>query len=120
MIQMMPHDPAIEIIDLPELAKQLGGNASLARGLLSDCADELPALMSTIRQAAERGDSHGLAREAHAIKGIFANLRLPALRAAATALETAASAGSHVTDGAVDRLEREAERFRKALPGIPA
>src|SRR5512138_2981229 len=116
----MPHDHDITIIDLPELSKQLCGDASLARGLLSECADELPSLVGTIRQAAGRGDSHGLAREAHALKGIFANLRLPALRAAATELESAASAGSPAAAEAVARLEREVERFRKALPGIPA
>lgn len=117
----MPSVPPYAILDFPELARQFGGNAGLARELLSECADELPGLVGAVREAAERGDGPAAAAEAHALKGIFANLRLPALRAAAMAVETRASSGSvEEIREAVARLELEAGRFRSIMPGIPA
>jgi HPt (histidine-containing phosphotransfer) domain-containing protein len=117
----MPPAYAYEILDFQELARQFGGNAAFARELLSECADELPGLVGAVREAAGRDDRPSVAAEAHALKGIFANLRLPALRAAAAAVESCVSAGSadDIREAAA-RLELEAGRFRSALPGIPA
>lgn len=117
----MPPVPSYAILDLPELARQFNGNVALARELLSECADELPALVGALREAADRGDGPSAAAEAHALKGIFANLRLPALRAAAAAVESGAVSGSlEEIREAVARLEHEAGRFRRVLPGIPS
>lgn len=62
------------LLDGAFLAEQFGDDPALLERLFAHYARELPALVATIRDAAERGDLERSAAAAHTLKGISATV----------------------------------------------
>jgi len=83
---------------LDRLAGEIGDEALVS--LVSDFADEIPQRLGLLRERINHGDFRSLEIEAHALKGISANLGLTALDAALQHLENSAKrddAASRIT-----------------------
>ena len=76
-------------------------------------------LLDTLRQAHARGDSAGVGRVAHTLKGSAANLGAFHLADACRRLEDALSSGADVGE-AVARIEIEFERIPAYLEAGPS
>ncbi len=70
-------------LDYAIVLERLGGDAELLQEVAQLFLEEYPALMSEIREAAQRGDAQRLARAAHSLKGAVGNfVSEPAVQAA--------------------------------------
>ncbi len=99
-------------IDIPDALRRLGGKAGLFCRLHGDLCRDYATSADGIEAALEAGDTESAAGQAHAIKGVAANLSATDLHAAAAALETAIRRDESV---AVPLA-----RFRTALAAITA
>lgn len=61
-------------LDIPKGIEQVGGDVATYKELLKDFAQELPERLQTIQQAFAKKDWVGLARTAHNLNGVAANL----------------------------------------------
>ncbi len=99
-------------IDLPDALRRLKGKADLFRRLHADFRRDYAAAADRIEAALEAGDTESAVGQAHAIKGVAANLSAIDLRDAAANLESAARRGEAVRDAL--------GRFRTALSAVMA
>ena len=99
-------------IDVPDALRRLGGKAGLFCRLHGDLCRDYGAAADGIEAALDAGDTESAAGQAHAIKGVAANLSATDLHAAAAALETAIRRDESV---AVPLA-----RFRTALAAVTA
>ena len=64
-----PGDPAGDVVDWTEALKAVQGNPQLLRIVVEAALDELPRLLTALRQAADQGDATRLRLTAHTLKG---------------------------------------------------
>ena len=101
----------LEILDEAALRSRFEGELELLRDVVRLFLDDYPKLFNGIRGAAERGDTKGMEREAHKLKGSVANFAAPAAYDAALRLEMMGRSG-HLEQGAeaLDQLESALDR----------
>lgn len=97
-----------EMVNLRELMERLDNDSELLREIFDLFYDEVPILHSNLRAAAQSGSFPRIQSEAHALKGMFANLAVTHAAAAAAEIEQMARIGdpSGLT-GALARLDLE-------------
>jgi len=102
---------AVSIIDFQELLSRVEGDRELIRDLLSIFKEEFPQHHQALRKAVESMDAPRIASEAHALKGMLANLGAQSAAEAAAQLEqlgrTGASSGLEASLAAFDRIAAE-------------
>ncbi len=93
-----------------------GGDADLARELLSALIAELPVELAGLKACLERDDTTGLAEQAHQVRGGTRYCGVPALDEAVEALERAARGGdrAHILS-AFGLVEREVRRLSASV-----
>ncbi len=102
------------VFDRAAAQVRLGGDARLLRELIVLYRVESPLMRSAVRKAAAAGNTEGLRRAAHALKGSLGALGATRAFDAAAALERAARSGTSGSSE-VDRLEREMIALDRAL-----
>ncbi len=85
--------PADPLFDPREGIRRVGGDRETYKELLGDFLRELPAKMETMQRCHSAGDLETLAREAHNLKGVSANLGVLQLSEYARRLDKQSSAG---------------------------
>jgi PAS domain S-box-containing protein len=109
-------DGAAEILDRSALLDRLGGDAELLAQIVGLSQADCSRLRRELREALDRGDAVGLARTAHSLKGVLANLSASSASAAARRLEEIAREGHLTAAGAALRaLDFEVDRALEAL-----
>jgi HPt (histidine-containing phosphotransfer) domain-containing protein len=103
--------PDAGVFDWPEFVRRVGGNEALCRELVGVFLDRLPAQRERLAEALEAGDLERIRSEAHAVKGMAANISAPQLREMAAEAERFAAAGD--SGGAARTLDRLAEAFQR-------
>ena len=91
------------------MARQLGASDDFLRRLARTLATSLGPRATALRAAASAGDLLALAREAHTVKGVAANVAAARAQALARAVEQSARDGqvSALTDAHILALEVE-------------
>jgi HPt (histidine-containing phosphotransfer) domain-containing protein len=82
--------------------QRMMGDEGFAHEVAAGFLEELPALVSTLREQVARGDLHAICKQAHKIKGSAANVGGEALRDIAMELEQAGKIGDLA--GVADRI----------------
>ncbi len=96
---------------------RLEGDRTLALDLLSALAASVAAHQADVREAWSRGDTDGLRRQVHTLKGMFANMAMDAAAARCVELEAALDPdGSH--GDAAARYERLLATVMAAGPAV--
>jgi CheY-like chemotaxis protein/HPt (histidine-containing phosphotransfer) domain-containing protein len=104
------------VFDRAAFLERLDGDFELLDELVETFREECPRLLSETRAAVSRGDSPGLERAAHALKGSVSNFCAPAAFEAAQRLEQMGREGNLTGAGdALVALELEVDRFQAAL-----
>ncbi|HUJ41501.1 MAG TPA: response regulator [Candidatus Acidoferrales bacterium] len=103
------------------IVARFGGDARLAAQLARMFLKDAPRLLGSVRRAARRGDSDGLARSAHALKGAVGHFGALAARSAAARLEDLGRRGDRkgVKLG-LEELDEALDALRKALLAMTA
>ncbi len=110
--------PDAAIFDWPEFVRRVGGNEALCRELVGVFLDRLPTQRERLAEAMETGDLEKIRFEAHAVKGMAANISAPELRdLAAEAERLAAEADPDGAARAVDRVAAACERLGEEVRG---
>ncbi len=110
-----PSRPAA-VIDDDDLLARAGGDAALAREVLTLFAEDAPARLAALEQAFAANDVARLRRAAHAIKGSAATIGAVILSAAALDLERAAADESAAAfAGGMQRLRQAHTTLEAAL-----
>ncbi len=92
------------------------GDPELAKAVIAAFREELPALLRMLTQRIAVGDSDGVAREAHKLKGVSANVGAGELSALATELQRAGEAKDGETIARLaNQLDACARRLQAAL-----
>jgi CheY-like chemotaxis protein/HPt (histidine-containing phosphotransfer) domain-containing protein len=102
--------------DRTELLERVGGDVEVLNEIVEMFRAETPRLIREIRGALDRGDTRGVERAAHSLKGTAKSLAATDAATAAQSLEAAARAGN--LTGAAEafpRLERTLARLGDAL-----
>jgi PAS domain S-box-containing protein len=96
--------------------ERMMGDEEFAHDVVTGFVEELPALLSTLREQFARGDLESIWKQAHKIKGSAANVGADALRDAAFELEQAGKARdlSRVAE-LIPELEEQTVRAHEAL-----
>ena len=104
------------IIDRAEVLERFEGDMDLVREVAELFIADCPHRLAAVREALADGDSAGLQRAAHSLKGSVSNFSAGAAVEAALRLEMLARAGD-LTDAATacSTLEREIARLMPAL-----
>jgi signal transduction histidine kinase/CheY-like chemotaxis protein/ligand-binding sensor domain-containing protein/HPt (histidine-containing phosphotransfer) domain-containing protein len=106
-------------LDGDALLKAVDGDMGLLGELTALFLAEGPRLLREARAAVARADAEGLARAAHALKGMLANLAAGPAAARAQRLEAQGRRGDLAgADAALGQLEEESERLRVALTAL--
>jgi PAS domain S-box-containing protein len=99
-----------------ELMDRVGEDVGLLEEIVGLFRESCPGQLDALRAAVARGDSHGVERAAHAIKGSVGNLAATAAAAMARRLEMMGRAGDlSEAAPALSELEAEIERVLVAL-----
>jgi len=107
------------IFDKQQALENTAGNAELAQELFAMLLDELPVLQEELKQALRANDKQALWDHAHKIHGATAYCGVPALKAAASALEQVIKQDHEALfKEFVDRLNDELDRLLKEGTGI--
>ncbi|MFW6240470.1 MAG: response regulator [Thermodesulfobacteriota bacterium] len=99
--------PDATIFDWPEFVRRVGGNETLCRELVGVFLDRMPVQRDRLIEAMATGDLEKIRSEAHAVKGMAANISAPRLRDVAAEAERRAAEGD--PDGAARAVRRLAE-----------
>ena len=102
------------------LLEQLMGDEEVVETILQAFREDIPVQIDALRNCIEAGDTAGVGRQAHTIKGAAANVGFEALRTLAWELEQAAKTGD--LDGMRARLaevDTTFEEFRKSFGESP-
>lgn len=97
----------MKVIDQDLALQRAGGNAQLAAELFSMLLQELPQQRSAVEAALAAGDYPALQQLVHKLNGSATYCGVPALKAAADALETSLKRGetAHAAGGVASILE---------------
>ncbi len=99
-----------------DLLDRLMGDHSLAGKLIASFLQDVPEKLSHLNWLIHDGDTAGIGKEAHALKGASANLSAPALRDLAVQMQQAAEAGDLASCSRLaSQLDTEFQRFQAAL-----
>ena len=101
--------PSADIFDADSLLRRLMDDRELAGALLKGFLNGAPAQLKHLRERLADSDVPGLRLEAHTLKGAAATVAAEALRLAALAIETAATAGQ--LDNCRSLLRRATSEF---------
>ncbi|MEK6304131.1 MAG: PAS domain S-box protein [Acidobacteriota bacterium] len=105
-----------EVFDAAALLARLDGDTELLRYIVELFLEELPRLMSQVRDAVMLEDSDALERAAHTLRGSVGNFHAGGVVELALGLETMGREGSLTgAKKTMAMLEREVERLRPAL-----
>ena len=106
----------LDAFDENALMERVDGDIEFLDETIAMLDEDSPTLLNGIHAAAGSGDAAALIRSAHALKGMLANFCAEPAEAAARELETMGREG-RLADlhRAVDRVQSETERLRKAL-----
>ncbi len=111
-----PAPPPAEVFHRAEALARVGRDKELLREVAAVFLDNLPSVLSAIREAVARRDGKALESAAHTLKGAVSNFGAPAAVEAALAMETMGREGDLSRVGeAFAALEEEVERLRLAL-----
>jgi CheY-like chemotaxis protein len=108
-------DPA----GLERLRKTVGGDVAVLTELIDSFLDDAPQLLTTLRQASEKGDAAGLRLAAHSLKSNAADFGAMRFSNLCKELEQLGKAGT--LDGAialVEQVEVEYEKVRMVLEAL--
>lgn len=109
------------IFDRTSFLKRMLGDWDLCLEIIGDFLDDLPNQLQELYKGAAQGDLVTVARRAHTIKGASSNVSAEALRAAAIALELAATEGNtEQLPPLLKRLRAEAENIRQVMEAARA
>ena len=106
------------------LLQRLGGDATLARELIDTMLDGLQDRRGELRDAWMRGDTEALRRQAHTLKGMFANMGMERAAGQCAALERALNDANGLTqaqgpylqaEGMLATLRPELEQLKRKL-----
>ena len=117
MIQHGDCSPKLSV-DLPELLTRVENDRELLRELLRIVKEELPWLLQSLQEAADRGDNKGVEVTAHTIKGMLANVSFARAAASAACLERLGQ--QCVTQGLPEELARLKQEASLALAELEA
>jgi PAS domain S-box-containing protein len=105
-----------EPIDIASAMERAGGNVELLKEMMALFLEELPMLMTTLREAVMAGDAKATERAAHKLKGCEGNFSAYPASEAATKLEVTGRDGSLSGAGPVlAKLEKEIARLKSAM-----
>lgn len=111
-----PSDP-LPVWDEAAARSAIGGDAAVARALLDQLREELPATLDALRDHAAAGDWAAVVEGAHRCAGGAAYCGVPALSAALRDLERAVLAGGVGHDAALAAVAHEIGRLLAFEPG---
>jgi CheY-like chemotaxis protein len=111
--------PGEVVFDRDATLDRVDGNRELLREIIGLFFDEIPGLLSTIREMITRCDTRALERAAHTLKGAVGNFSAQGAYAAALRVEGIGRSGdlSHVEE-AYAELEKEVTRLSEALTAL--
>jgi CheY-like chemotaxis protein/HPt (histidine-containing phosphotransfer) domain-containing protein len=96
--------------------QRMMGDVEFARGVAAEFLEELPTLLSTLREQVARGDFESIWKQAHKLKGSAANVGGELLRNVALEVEQAGKAGDMtVVARWIPELEVQAAQLNEAL-----
>ena len=81
------------LFNVSELLEKFDGDQEITQSILADALTEIPKDIELLKKQCQEEDLQGIRIQAHAIKGMAANLCTPALRDIALKIETAAKNG---------------------------
>jgi PAS domain S-box-containing protein len=111
--------PGSDVVDRAALMNYVDGDTELLHKIISRFRDSGPKLVSTVRDAIEKGDAQALEFSAHTLKGAVGNFFASATRNAALRLEELGRAGNlREAPQALSLLEKEIERLQSALTAL--
>jgi PAS domain S-box-containing protein len=111
-----PAPVAPPLVDPPTLLSAFGGNPAVLAEVIDMFLIDGPQLTTAIRQAADRGDSKGLATSAHALKGSAGLFAKQGAYDTARRLEQLGKSGDLTAAGeACAELERDMDALRATL-----
>jgi HPt (histidine-containing phosphotransfer) domain-containing protein len=89
------HDDGIlaKFVNIPVLLARVEGDRELVTELLTMFQEELPGLQAALHDAVDAGDLIEVAKTAHTVKGMLANLSMEEGTLLAATIESAAGAG---------------------------
>ena len=103
-------------LDMAAALAGVGGDIELLKEIASIFLEECPNALSEIRRTVENGDSKGLERAAHSLKGSIGPFAAQSAHAAAYRLERIAHNGDlHAVPEALRDLESALEKLTPAL-----
>jgi len=116
----MQQQPAVlDPAALERLRKTVGGDAAVLAELIDSFLEDAPKLLTTLRQASEKGDAAGMRLAAHSLKSNAADFGAMHFSNLCKELEQLGKAGT--LDGAtalVEQVEVEYEKVRVALEAL--
>ncbi len=116
----MHQPPAVlDAVALERLRKTVGGDAAVLTELIDSFLEDAPQLITTLRQASEKGDAAGVRLAAHSLKSNAADFGAMHFSNLCKELEQLGKAGS--LDGAtalVEQVEGEHAKVRVALEAL--
>ncbi len=116
----MQQQPAVlDPAALERLRKTIGGDATVLAELIDSFLEDAPQLLTTLRQASEKGDAAGMRLAAHSLKSNAADFGAMHFSNLCKELEQLGKAGT--VDGAtalVEQVEVEYEKVRVALEAL--
>ncbi len=99
-------------MDETQLMRRVRGDRALLKDLAEIFIDESAMLLNRMRDSIQRGDSKGLHKAAHTLRGATVNLSAPPASKAAHELETMGRSGDLTgAEPALANLEREVDRM---------
>jgi CheY-like chemotaxis protein len=108
-----PAAPAHQLFDAAALMENLGDDkAMLAEVILLCRENDAPRLLAELAQSIQNGDADGVAKAAHALKGMAGAFNATDAWSAAKTLETTARAGKVIS------IKEEADEFVRALRAL--
>lgn len=114
-----PHPAELALIDLESLLRRCLDDEVFCRMVLHKFAMRSVDQMAALARAIESRNCVELAREAHTLKGVAANLSAEALQAQADELERAAQRGDMAAAAkALETTRTEVDRLVAAVPGL--
>ena len=107
---------ATPVFDSAAMMERLMGDQELARIVVDGFLEDAPRLIEALRSSLAAGDAPGTIRGAHTIRGASATVGGEAVRAVASEMEKAGTAGDFgAVSARLPELELELGRLRKAM-----
>ncbi len=108
--------PESSVFDRADMMARVMGDETLARAVVEAFLGDMPKQISALKNYIENGDTRGVERQAHSIKGASSNVGGKALQSVAFDMEMSARAGDlNSVMSCIDLLEEKFERFKEAV-----